>query len=87
MITAASGTGLMLPPAFDIRAAVAKAVSTQLAPGKTKALVGIGRMEGRRFVGEVAWVQKIGPNWAVTAGLQASTGKRVSGEVMIAGSW
>lgn len=88
MITSASQTGLVIPPTvFDVKAAVESAMAKTLPPGKTKALVGIGRMEGSAFVGEVAWVQKVNDNWAVTAGLTGGTKKPISGQVMIGGAW
>jgi hypothetical protein len=84
MIEEAHRTGLTIPPTLNIRAEVEKAVAQAIPAGRSKALVGIGRFEGRQFVGELAWVQKVNAAWTVTAGLSAGTAKPISGQVMIA---
>jgi hypothetical protein len=90
MLSTPKDTGVIIPPeakVLDVKAAIDSALQKALPVGRTKALVAIGRMEGKDFVGEVAWVQKVNDNWAVTAGLKAGTSTTVSGQVLIAGSW
>ena len=83
-------TGIFVPKeakVLDIRAAVDAALAKTLPAGRSKALVGIGRMEGKQFVGELAWVQRVNDNWNVVAGLTGGTSRPISGQVLLAGSW
>ena len=83
-------TGIFVPKeakVLDIRAAIDSALLKAIPSGRSKALVGIGRMEGKQFIGELAWVQRVNDNWNVVAGLTGGTNRPISGQVMVGGSW
>lgn len=81
-------TGLVLdpptaPPAFDVRSAVADAVSAIVPPGHRGALVAVVDAQGQHFL----LATRLGETWTIAGAIEHRNGEPVSGRVMLSASW